>query len=171
MIPGSGGAASGAEILKQVLVRHFPSALECDHGRNMDRIICDCATVDLGWHPTILEAKRSWVAHVFDCLAAADQVAGSDKELLTALDGCVLLTAEEAEKVRTVLVWQQARAKPSSNGGVLGREALALLGGDQYGKRCPVCYSPICPATLQPGKDGGLVCTHGCGYREDGDDE
>lgn len=48
-----------------------------------------------------------------------------------ALDGCVLLTAEEAEKVRTVLVWQQARAKPSSNGGVLGREALALLGGDQ----------------------------------------
>ncbi len=131
------------------VVRHFPAALECDHGRNMDRIICDCATVNLGWHPTIMEAKRSWVSHVFDCL-----------------EGLVPLTPDEAEKVRATIKWLDGSYPASSEPDTV--EALALLGGDQDGKRCPVCYSDICPATLQPGKDGGWVCTHGCGYYQPG---
>ena len=47
-----------------LLREHWLHAVECDHERKMDRPICACSRVDLGWHPSVGAAVEAWVSHL-----------------------------------------------------------------------------------------------------------
>lgn len=46
-----------------ILREHWPQ-IECDHERKMDRPICSCSLVNLGWYPCVGEAVEAWIKHV-----------------------------------------------------------------------------------------------------------
>ncbi len=84
-------------VLREALFDHFPM-LECDHEAKRDRVICGCSLVDLGWHPNIGEARRSWIAHI----AALDSTDESAEAIMAALRAADAYKQADAEWFPTV---------------------------------------------------------------------
>lgn len=49
-----------------VLKAHYLAQIECDHERKMDRPMCNCSLVNLGWHPNVGAAVDAWIEHVME---------------------------------------------------------------------------------------------------------
>lgn len=64
----------GDQRIANEMVNHFPVELRCDHDTKRDKVICDCARVDLGWHPSIRAAKEAWATHVIEAVKDARAV-------------------------------------------------------------------------------------------------
>lgn len=47
-----------------VLETHWLDGIECDHESKRDNPRCACSEVFLGWHPTVGDAVKAWIAHV-----------------------------------------------------------------------------------------------------------
>ncbi len=84
-------------VLREALFDHFPM-LECDHEAKRDRVICGCSLVDLGWHPNIGEARRSWIAHI----AALDSTDESAEAIMAVLWAADAFEQADAEWFPTV---------------------------------------------------------------------
>jgi hypothetical protein len=47
-----------------VLREHWLHAIECDHEKKVDRPICACSKVNLGWHASVGLAVETWLMHL-----------------------------------------------------------------------------------------------------------
>lgn len=65
--------------LRQVLINHWLTGIECDHARKMDRAGCSCSLVDLGWHASVGRAVDSWIDHIEAELTREPAVSLSEK--------------------------------------------------------------------------------------------
>ncbi len=50
---------------------HYICSIECDHENKLDRVICACSTINLGWHPSVGKAVDAWHKHVMHAAIAA----------------------------------------------------------------------------------------------------
>lgn len=64
-----------SDLYAETLAHHALVEVRCDHDRQMDMAVCNCAVVSLGWHPSVQEAKLVWARHVLAVLAS---VSGAD---------------------------------------------------------------------------------------------
>ena len=59
-----GGYKRAIAALEMTLTTHYLVTVECDHAARLDKPWCSCSLVNLGWHPSVGEAVKAWVAHV-----------------------------------------------------------------------------------------------------------
>jgi hypothetical protein len=50
--------------LSTILFDHALVEIQCDHDAKTDRPICACSLIELGWYPTVGQARQAWVDHV-----------------------------------------------------------------------------------------------------------
>ncbi len=53
-----------------LLREHWLAGIDCIEERSVDVARCACSRVDLGWQPSVGEARDSWLAHVAALLDA-----------------------------------------------------------------------------------------------------
>lgn len=58
------GAAAERERWVTVLADHYLMGVNCDPDTKRDNPMCGCSRINLGWHDSIGEARRAWIAHV-----------------------------------------------------------------------------------------------------------
>lgn len=66
----------GRLVPLEVLQQHWLHAIECDHEKKVDRPICACSQVDLGWHATVGAAVDAWLQHVAQASGPAFHATG-----------------------------------------------------------------------------------------------
>jgi len=60
-----------AADLRRVLQDHYLFQVACDHDRKLDKPICACSRINLGWYSSVGDAVNAWIDHTLGMLDLA----------------------------------------------------------------------------------------------------